>query len=607
MLPADIDPSLRLSKLLIEKMDDAIILTDYHGRVTFCNQSLEILSGLKMGELLGIYIWDFFRRLSVASKATSPLVTALRRRLKALLKNGTPLAEGELVEGNHQTSDGRVLTLEWRFLGIPGEEGWSIAGILRDVTIIHEVRQALNENEQKLRMIIEQADAGILLLDAQGIVVEWNAALELLSGVAREEVLKHPVQDLPRIMVEHVPEGEASRAQAVHQTIMDLMEEARLNPVSSVEGRFTHPDGDERYLSLQQFAIPLTSGQMTECIIRDITQQKKNEQNLRRYTFQLETLRQIGLELSGELSIESLAWMIAPRAIELLAASAMALYLHDPITEVLELAICLGENQPPIERAVRRGQGLAGLVWERGEPILLEDYDGGNLGQLILQKTTWGKVAGSPIVYAGEFMGVLFVFSGKDFISSDLELLGLFASHAGAAIRNARLHTQLHELAIRDPMTEIFNRRHFFELAESAFDQARRYGRPISAIIFDADHYKDVNDTFGHLVGDEVLKQITARCSGVIRQADLFGRYGGEEFVILMPDTGMTGAMRLAERLRLAVGEQPFQTEKGPVPVTISLGVARNKRSTSTLLQLLGDADKAIYRAKAAGRNRIHN
>ena len=108
-------------------------------------------------------------------------------------------------------------------------------------------------------------------------------------------------------------------------------------------------------------------------------------------------------------------------------------------------------------------------------------------------------------------------------------------------------------------------------------------------------------------MGDEVLKQIAARCSGVIRQADLFGRYGGEEFVILMPETGMSGAMRLAERLRLAICEQPFQTEKGPVPVTISLGVARSKRSTTNLLQLLGDADEATYRAKAAGRNRIQN
>jgi diguanylate cyclase (GGDEF)-like protein len=408
------------------------------------------------------------------------------------------------------------------------------------------------------------------------------------------------------IIGDQVPRREQERGSVVRQTIMDLAEEARLSPASVIEGKFMHPDGDTRYLLVQQFPIKATSGHLTGCLVRDITQQKRTEQNLRRYAFQLETLRQIGLELSGELSIESLAWMIAPRAIELLGASAMALYLHNPAVDVLELAICLGDSQPPIDQAVRRGQGLAGQVWERGEPILLEDYHTGHTGQLVLQKSVWGKVAGSPIVYAGEFMGVLFVFSGRPFSPSDLRLLGLFASHAGAAIRNARLHSQLHELAIRDPMTGIFNRRHFFELADSIFDQARRYNRPISAIVFDADHYKEVNDTFGHLVGDEVLKQIAARCSGVIRQADILGRYGGEEFVIVMPETGMTGALKMAERLRQAISDMPFETEKGLVPVTISVGVARSRKSTDTLLQLLGDADEAVYRAKAAGRNRVH-
>jgi diguanylate cyclase (GGDEF)-like protein len=216
-------------------------------------------------------------------------------------------------------------------------------------------------------------------------------------------------------------------------------------------------------------------------------------------------------------------------------------------------------------------------------------------------------VAGAPIVYGGEFLGVLFVFSDKAFAPNDLKLLGLFASHAGAAIRNARMHSQLRELAIRDPMTGIFNRRRFFELADAVFDQSRRYNRPLSAVVFDADHYKDVNDTYGHLVGDEVLKQLTARCSALIRQADIFGRYGGEEFVIVMPETGLTGALKMAERLRAAVGDSPYETEKGPVPVTISLGVARSKRSTLTLLELLSEADDALYRAKNAGRNQVQD
>jgi diguanylate cyclase (GGDEF)-like protein/PAS domain S-box-containing protein len=594
-------------KTILENSYDAIIYTDDKGRITFCNHPLEELTGIPSDELLGKHLWDVQYRMSPGQLGSDEDLAELKRRLQEFLKSGTAAWEREAVEMHYRHPDGRLLTFEWHIFAVRTAEGYSLASVMRDITGRKTVEDALRESEEKFRSVVEQASEGILILDENQRIVEWNSSLEVLSGISRDEVLDHPVDEIADRMVDQVPEGDSERSSLVRQTLMELAEEANLNPSSVVEGRIVHPDGEERHLFLQVFPIQVASRKLTGCIVRDISQQKRDEHNLKRYTFQLETLRQIGLELSGELSIESLAWMIAPRAIELLGGSAMALYLHSPIDDVLELAICLGDSQPPIEQAVRRGQGLAGFVWERGEPVLLDDYHTGHTGELMVSKSVWGKVAGSPIVYAGEFMGVLFVFSERPFVSNDLKLMGLFASHAGAAIRNARMHSQLHELAIRDPMTGIFNRRHFFELADSVFEQSRRYNRPFSAVVFDADHYKEVNDTYGHLVGDEVLKQITARCSAVIRQADIFGRYGGEEFVIVMPETGLTGALKMAERLRAAVAESPYHTEKGDVPATISLGVARSKRSTATLLELLSDADAALYRAKDAGRNRVHD
>jgi len=208
-------------------------------------------------------------------------------------------------------------------------------------------------------------------------------------------------------------------------------------------------------------------------------------------------------------------------------------------------------------------------------------------------------------VYGGEFLGVIFVFSDNPFDTTDLKLLGLFASHAGAAVRNARLHTELHELAIRDSLTGIFNRRHFFDLAEKAFKHARRYKRPLSALIFDLDHYKEVNDHFGHLIGDQVLHDMAQRCLAVLRQHDIFGRYGGEEFSVLLPETDLQGALALAERLREVTANLPFETDNGEVSITISVGAARIKRTTTGLMQLLSEADKAQYRAKDKGRNTV--
>lgn len=605
MLAGPTDNLTERYKTILENSYDAIMYTDGKGRVAFCNVPTEALTGIAADELLGMPIWNVHKLMSAGNRGTDHYASALKERLQDFLKTGSATWEREAVEMQYRHPDGRHLILEWHIFAIRTSEGYSIASVMRDITGRRAVEDALRASEEKFRSVVEQANEGIIIIDENQRIVEINASLEALAGISRTDLLNQPVEDMGRILASQVPDGEADRADMVRRSLTELTEEIRLNPGSLVEGMIMHPDGAERHLFLQIFPIQVASRQMTGCIIRDITRQKTDEQNLKRYTFQLEMLRQVGLELSGELSTDSLAWMIAPRAIELLDGSAMALYLHDQTDDVLELAICLGDSQPPIEQAVRRGQGLAGYVWERGEPLLLQDYHTGRTGELLVTKSVWGKVAGAPIVYGGEFLGVLFVFSNRPFVANDLKLLGLFASHAGAAIRNARMHSQLHELAIRDPMTGIFNRRHFFELADAVFDQSRRYNRPMSAVVFDADHYKDVNDTYGHLVGDEVLKQITARCSALIRQADIFGRYGGEEFVIVMPETGLTGAIKMAERLRTAVAETPYETEKGPVPATISLGVARSKRSTMTLLELLSDADSALYRAKDAGRNMV--
>lgn len=591
---------------ILETACDAIMYSDGQGQVVFCNPQVNALTGLPPEDLLGMNIWTAYRLLSSGTAGVAGGDSTLQEGMQEFLENGAASWDREAREVPYRHSDGRELILEWHFFGVHTSAGNSIATVIRDVTGRRATEGALRASEERFRSVVEQANDGILILDERRNIVEMNASMEALAGISRSELLDQPVEQLGRLLAAQVPEGEPERAESVRRAMQELTQEIRFAaPGSLVEGPILHPDGSMRYLALQIFPIQVASRRMVGCIIRDVSRQKNYERELKRSTFQLETLRQIVLELSGELSTESLAWMIAPRAIELLDGSAMALYLHDQANDVLELAICVGETQPPLEQAVRRGQGLAGRLWERGEPILLEDYHTGQTGTL--DRSVWGKVAGAPIVYGGEFLGVLFVFSERAFAPNDLKLLGLFASHAGAAIRNARMHTQLRELAIRDPMTGIFNRRHFFEVAEVVFDQSRRYNRPMAAVVFDADHYKNVNDTYGHLVGDEVLRQITARCSAVVRQADIFGRYGGEEFVIVMPETGLAGALRLAERLRSVIEDPPFETEKGPVSATISLGVARTKRSTQTLVELLSEADAALYRAKNGGRNRVHD
>jgi diguanylate cyclase (GGDEF)-like protein len=171
----------------------------------------------------------------------------------------------------------------------------------------------------------------------------------------------------------------------------------------------------------------------------------------------------------------------------------------------------------------------------------------------------------------------------------------------------ARMGERQRGLSRRESLTGCFNRRAFYELFPREVDRARRLGQGVAVVFVDIDHFKSINDRYGHENGDRVLQQLTARLRGIIRETDLLFRWGGEEFVILMPHTGPGEASALGERIRAAVAERPFMASDShpEVPVTVSLGVAGTAAWPIDPDALLGRADAACYRAKEGGRNRV--
>jgi len=166
---------------------------------------------------------------------------------------------------------------------------------------------------------------------------------------------------------------------------------------------------------------------------------------------------------------------------------------------------------------------------------------------------------------------------------------------------------KLRELAITDSLTGLFNRRHFYYLAQTELERSLRYDRDLSLVLLDIDHFKQINDTFGHLVGDQILEKLATRCRSSLRIFDSIGRFGGEEFIILLPETGLKEAAAIAERLRQQVENITLPTPKGKATITISLGVAALEPGKPlTLEQLINRSDQAMYMAKDAGRNRVH-
>ena len=162
---------------------------------------------------------------------------------------------------------------------------------------------------------------------------------------------------------------------------------------------------------------------------------------------------------------------------------------------------------------------------------------------------------------------------------------------------------QYRQLAAIDPLTGINNRRHFFELAQCEINRARRFNRPLTALMVDIDHFKKINDTFGHHRGDVVLKRCTDLIRGCLREMDIVGRYGGEEYSILLPETNLEQGVKVAERLVHVFRETPLKVEQEEAFVTISVGVAE-LRGEMDLDMLIDKADHAMYSAKHAGRNR---
>lgn len=212
-----------------------------------------------------------------------------------------------------------------------------------------------------------------------------------------------------------------------------------------------------------------------------------------------------------------------------------------------------------------------------------------------------------PILTRNVTLGILGVINKHqiDFDENDLFLVEMLASTAATAIENARLFTDVQRLSITDGLTELFSRRHFFTVAEQEFQRSVRYQHEFAMIMLDIDHFKDVNDKYGHPVGDMVLKTLATDLGKSLRQMDIVSRYGGEEFVALLPETDHATAEKIAERLRETVEGHVYKTEMGEFSITISLGVASYSKEIQNIDALLALVDNALYEAKAKGRNKV--
>jgi diguanylate cyclase (GGDEF)-like protein len=310
-------------------------------------------------------------------------------------------------------------------------------------------------------------------------------------------------------------------------------------------------------------------------------------------------------KISASLEIDEVCEAIHHAAEQIMPCDEFVLTLYDADThEIVPIYVTELNGQRVDLPRFNAERGLAGHIVETGKSALFNTEE--EMNNSNIQWVLFGSgpnilsILAVPLKLKGEIRGMISAQSYQPYSykKEDMELLEILAAHAATAIESAQLFSKAQHLATTDAVTRLYNRHAFFELAEREFKRAYRYMRPLSAMMMDIDYFKIINDTYGHAAGDEALHKIARNIFEELRETDILARYGGDEFVAILPETNDSQALKIAERLCEQLIHINDQTK-----VTLSIGISDLKPSDNRLTQILERADHALYAAKRGGRN----
>ena len=321
-----------------------------------------------------------------------------------------------------------------------------------------------------------------------------------------------------------------------------------------------------------------------------------------------DALRAIVAEITDELDLSKLLNDVMVRACKLLDAVSAEIGLYNEQTRLVEIVAAHNMGGEYIGNQIPLGTGLLGKVAETREPIIIPDYTEWEFRLPNYQQIAWRAVMAAPLTHQQRLIGVIAMADTRPertFFDSDVELLVMLAHQVAIAIENAQLFQEVQRLATTDELTGLPNRRELTRIGDRLFEESKANETPMSAVMFDIDLFKRINDSYGHGTGDQVLKGLGRICKELIRDSDLLCRYGGEEFTLILPNTDFDTAFKVAERLRQAIETTPIHIDRGELQITVSFGIAALSPRQASLAALVDEADAAMYLAKNMGRNRV--
>jgi len=357
----------------------------------------------------------------------------------------------------------------------------------------------------------------------------------------------------------------------------------------------------------------------------------------------MERIQAINNELITNRSLDEILHQIVHITAELLDCELVSLLLLDETSNTLRF-VATTVNQERLFNIPVPMESIVGSSFTSGEAIIVDDVQSDSRYYSDLDKSM-NQVSRTilvvPLKFRDHKIGGLEAINKRGdqyFDESDAQLLTTLAAQATLAIENARLYqeaqdeiaerikveeelllhrdhleelvkertAEVHQLAITDALTDIFNRRYLIELGKRALLQALRYHQPLAAMMVDFDHFKMINDNYGHAVGDEALRKLADQMRRDLRSIDILGRYGGDEFVVLMPETNLQMAYQSARRLLATIRTLVVSTPQNQISFTASIGVAElDHAHQRTIDALIARADDAAYAAKQTGRNKV--
>lgn len=469
---------------------------------------------------------------------------------------------------------------------------------------LSQARAELRASEERYRKLVEASPDGILLTDLDGAITFVSpSTLGLFHAQEAGEINGRDILDwLP-------PDERPSYAETARKVLSGEASSARMTLFQRADGT-TFPA--EVYATAPRDEQGNASGLVL--VIQDVSERRRREEQLHEQRALAEALRDsaaainraMNLEQVLDATLQNLGHVVPHDAVSILLLGA------DQVGRVARFSSYERLSPETEQSLLEREFTLANYSNLRemeasGKPLLIPDTRAFLWN--FLEPMEWVRsYLGAPILLNEKPTGFLNLYSAEAgyFHEDHLARLAAFADQAAIGIQKARLFEELNRLATTDSLTGIPNRRHFFKQARIELSRRDRYGQDISSMMLDIDFFKEVNDTYGHAAGDQVLAGVAQVCHKTMRTVDLLARYGGEEFIFLLPETNLEQAQAAAERLRKAIEETRFETEAGAIAVTASIGVAGlNGEQPPNLDHLLIHADRALYEAKLRGRNQV--